>query len=81
MAIEIELRDESERESRDHLFDTLDELEDGESLAITATRDIEEFLYRYQIKRNHDLNWEYDRTGPDLWEIQTTKGTPLGERK
>ncbi|MDF9748286.1 DUF2249 domain-containing protein [Natrinema salsiterrestre] len=79
MTTSIDLRNLREEEQRDHLFDGLDELEDGSSISITADRDITAFLYSYQIKRGVVLEREDDPTDSDDSATRVTKVRDLDE--
>lgn len=69
----IDISDQSHAQRREHVFDHLDETAPGDTVVITTDRDIYPSLCQYRIKRNAELDWESEQTGPDSWEVQVTK--------
>ncbi|AJF27765.1 hypothetical protein SG26_18615 (plasmid) [Haloarcula sp. CBA1115] len=79
MPREIQLRDQSERQRREQLFDVLSGAEIGDTIEVVADRDIDPQLVRYQLEQGRSLEWEYAHPDAEPRELQVTVGEPLGD--
>ncbi|AEM59376.1 hypothetical protein HISP_19390 (plasmid) [Haloarcula hispanica N601] len=79
MPREIQLRDQSERQRREQLFDVLSGAEVGDTIEVVADRDIDPQLVRYQLEQDRSLEWEYAHPDVEPRELQVTVGEPLGD--
>lgn len=79
MPREIQLRDQSEGERREQLFDVLSGAEVGDTIEVVADRDIDPQLVRYQLEQNRSLEWKYAHPDAEPRELQVTVGEPLGD--
>jgi len=79
MPTEIQLRDQSEGERREQLFDVLADSEVDDTIEVVADRDIDPQLVRYQLDHDRALVWEYTHPDAEPRELQVTVGEPLGD--
>ncbi|EMA27822.1 DUF2249 domain-containing protein [Haloarcula japonica] len=79
MPAEIQLRDQSEGERREQLFDVLSGAEVGDTIEVVADSDIDPQLVRYQLEQDRSLEWEYADPDREPRELQVTVGEPLGD--
>ena len=79
MPDEIDLREQTEQTDRCRVFEALDNTDEGGTRTVRATGDVEHLLYRYQIIREHALDWTSEQDGPDGWEFAVTKGASVAE--
>ncbi|MDQ2074317.1 DUF2249 domain-containing protein [Haloarcula sp. NS06] len=79
MPREIQLRDQSEGERREQLFDVLSGAEVGDTIEVVADRDIDPQLVRYQLEQNRSLEWKYAHPDAEPRELQVTVGESLGD--
>ncbi|MFD1647690.1 DUF2249 domain-containing protein [Haloarchaeobius litoreus] len=79
MAIEMDLQEVEETELREQLFDTLTEVDPGDTLEIVADRDVDVHLLRYQIEHERALSWAYAHPDAEPRELAVTVGEALGD--
>jgi len=77
MKTELDLREHSEDEQRQTLFDTLSEAATGETVDIVADTDLDPHLVRYQIERDRNLEWTYADPDAEPRQLTVTNGDPL----
>ncbi|WP_321112623.1 DUF2249 domain-containing protein [Halorussus salinisoli] len=73
MESNIDVSDQSYAQRREHVFDHLDEADPDETVVFTADRDVYPSLCQYRIKRDTELDWQTEQTGPDSWGTRVTK--------
>jgi len=71
----VDVTDTDREQRRDRVFDRLDDAEVGETVAVTADRDVHPTLSQYAIARDAALDRSYEQTGPE-WEVRVTKRPP-----
>ncbi|AQL41579.1 hypothetical protein BV210_02100 [Halorientalis sp. IM1011] len=77
MTTEIDVRDWPESERRERLFDLLAGAEAGDEFEIVSDRDLDPQLVRYQIERDHALEWEHEDPDAEPRELRLTVGDAL----
>jgi uncharacterized protein (DUF2249 family) len=77
MTTEIDVRDETAADSRERLFEVLEEAEVGDEFDVVADGDVDPHLVRYQIERDRALAWEYADPDAEPRELELTVGEPL----
>lgn len=80
MTTEIDLRDHPDRDPRDRIYGALDEAETDEELHVTADREIDAHLLRYQIDRDRALDWEHEDPDAEPRGIRIAKREALGDQ-
>ncbi|WP_205093358.1 DUF2249 domain-containing protein [Thalassobacillus pellis] len=55
------------------IFDTFDNLEDGETLELTNDHDPRPLHYQFMMEREGKFEWSYLEEGPDIWRVAITK--------
>jgi len=77
MPTKIQVRDQSEGERCEQLFDGLAGSEVGDTIEVVADRDIDPQLVRYQLEHARSLEWEYAHPDAEPRELAVTVGEPL----
>jgi len=72
----VDVRDTDREQRRERVFDRLDDADAGDTVAVTADRDVHPTLAQYAIARDAALDRSYEQTGPDDWEVHVTKRPP-----
>jgi len=76
---ELDLRESTDDALRDHLFGALNEAAVGDELRITADRDVDPELVRYQIEQQREIEWVYADPDAVPRELTLTVGAPFDD--
>lgn len=69
----IDVRTIVPRERHPLLFETFDNLAEGESFELVNDHDPKPLYYQFMAERPGQLGWEYLEEGPETWRVVLTK--------
>ncbi|TVO75978.1 DUF2249 domain-containing protein [Sedimenticola selenatireducens] len=55
------------------IFDTFEELQDGEVLLLVNDHDPAPLRYQFEAEKSNQFAWEYIEQGPEVWQVHITK--------
>jgi uncharacterized protein (DUF2249 family) len=74
MSEELDVRKIEPQRKHPAIFETFDDLENGESFVLVNDHDPAPLRYQFKAERGDEaFGWEYLDKGPDVWRIEITK--------
>lgn len=70
---ELDVTKIAPRRKHPTIFETFDELAQGESFVIKNDHDPRPLRYQFQAERPDQFSWEYLDEGPQVWRVRLTK--------
>jgi uncharacterized protein (DUF2249 family) len=55
------------------IFNTFEELQDGEVLLLVNDHDPAPLRYQFEAEKSNQFAWEYIEQGPEVWQVHITK--------
>jgi uncharacterized protein (DUF2249 family) len=76
---ELDVRVIAPRNRHPLIFQTFDELAEGDSLEIINDHDPKPLIYQFMHERPGQFAWEYLEEGPEVWRVQIRKEAQSGQ--